>query len=287
MSANKEKAGWEQLRYALYSVKRSPMAMLGIAMIAVVVLVAIFAPVLVPHPERVYGINIMNQLKPPSAENPCGTDNHGRDIFGRIIYGARISLEVAIVVVSAATLLGTLLGLIAGFYGGLLGNLIMRITDAFLSFPALLLALCIQAVLGPKLINTMLALTLVWWTWYCRIVRGQVISIKEELYIESAKTIGAGSLRLMFRHILPNCMGPILVQNTLQMGYAVIAAAGLGFLGVGAQEPTPEWGLMVSSGRHFLPQWWWMSAFPGLAIFWLVLGFCLLGDAARDIYERD
>ena len=277
----------DQLRYGLYSIKRSPMAITGIVMIAVVVVVAIIAPLLAPHPDQVYSVNIKNQLRPPSLANPCGTDNHGRDILSRIIYGTRISLEVAIIVVSTATILGTILGLIAGFYGGLLGGLIMRITDAFLSFPPLLLALCIQAALGPSLINLMLALSLVWWTWYCRIVRGQVLSIKEELYIESAKTLGARNHRIIFRHILPNCLGPVLVQNTLQMGYAVIAAAGLGFLGVGAQEPTPEWGLMVSAGRHFMPQWWWMSTFPGLAIFWMVLGFCLLGDAIRDIYERN
>jgi len=280
-------AGWSQLRYALYSVRKSPMAITGIVMIAVVLLVAIFAPYLAPHPEQVYSVNIANQLQPPSWSNPFGTDDSGRDILSRIIYGTRISLQVAIVVVSAATVLGTMLGLIAGFYGGILGNLIMRITDAFLSFPPLVLALCIQAALGPKLINTMLALSLVWWTWYCRILRGQVLSVKEELYIESAKTIGASNLRIMFRHILPNCVGPVLVQNTLQMGYAVIAAAGLGFLGVGAQEPLPEWGLMIASGRNFMPQWWWMSTFPGLAIFWMVLGFCLLGDAIRDIYERN
>ena len=280
------KTGIHQLRYALYSIRESPMALVGIFMIAIIVVVAILAPYIVPHPEQVYDVNIKNRLQPPSREHLFGTDDHGRDILSRMIFGSRISLQVALIVVSSATLIGTTLGLIAGYYGGIIGTTIMRITDAFLAFPPLVLALCIQAALGPSISNTMIALSLVWWTWYCRIVRGQVLSIKEELYIESARTMGVRNFRMIFRHILPNCIGPILVQGSLQMGYAVIATASLGFLGIGAQEPLPEWGLMVASGRDFLPDWWWISTFPGSAIFWLVLGFCLLGDAIRDIYER-
>ena len=276
----------QQLRYALYSIRKSPMAMIGIFMIATVVAIAIFAPYLAPHPDEVYHVNIKIRLQPPNREHPCGTDDHGRDILSRMVYGSRISLQVAVIVVSLATLMGTTLGLVSGYYGGMIDNILMRITDAFLAFPPLVLALCIQAALGPSVSNTMIALSLVWWTWYARIVRGQVLSIKEELYIESARTMGVRNLRMMFRHILPNCVGPIIVQGTLQMGYAVIATASLGFLGVGAQEPLPEWGLMVASGRSFLPDWWWISTFPGFAIFWMVLGFCLLGDATRDIYER-
>jgi peptide/nickel transport system permease protein len=234
----------------------------------------------------VYHVDIKIRLQPPNKEHPFGTDDHGRDILSRMIFGSRISLQVAVIVVSLATLMGTTLGLVSGYYGGIIDNILMRITDAFLAFPPLVLALCIQAALGPSVSNTMIALSLVWWTWYARIVRGQVLSIKEELYIESARTMGVRNFRMMFRHILPNCAGPIIVQGTLQMGYAVIATASLGFLGIGAQEPIPEWGLMVASGRSFLPDWWWISTFPGFAIFWMVLGFCLLGDATRDIYER-
>jgi peptide/nickel transport system permease protein len=276
----------QQLRYALYSIRKSPMAMIGIFMIAAVVAIAIFAPHLAPHPDKVYHVNIKIRLQPPSREHPCGTDDHGRDILSRMLFGSRISLQVAVIVVSLATLMGTTLGLVSGYSGGMVDNVLMRITDAFLAFPPLVLALCIQAALGASVSNTMIALSLVWWTWYARIVRGQVLTIKEELYIESARTMGVRSLRMMFRHILPNCVGPIIVQGTLQMGYAVIATASLGFLGIGAQEPIPEWGLMVASGRSFLPDWWWISTFPGFAIFWMVLGFCLLGDATRDIYER-
>jgi len=262
------------------------MALIGIGMIAVVVIIALFAPYLAPHSEKVYDVSISDRLKSPDRVHPFGTDDLGRDIMSRMIYGSRISLYGAMIVAFFAALLGSTLGLISGYYGGVLGNIIMRITDAFLAFPPLVLALCIQAALGPSVTNTLLALILVFWTWYARIVRGQVLSIKEELYIESARTMAVGNLRMMFRHILPNCFGPIIVQGTLQMGYSVIAMAGLGFLGIGAQEPTPEWGLMVSSGRAFLPDWWWISTFPGFAIFWLVLGFCLLGDGLTDVYER-
>jgi len=278
--------GSRQLRYGLYSVRKSPMAMIGICIIATVVIIAIFAPYIAPHPDQVYDVNIKNRLRPPSGEHPFGTDDHGRDILSRTIFGSRISLQVAIIVVLLASLIGTVLGLISGYYGGRVGNVLMRITDAFLSFPPLVLALCIQAALGPSISNTMIALSLVWWTWYARIVRGQVLSIKEELYIESARTMGVRNFRMMFRHILPNCVGPIIVQASLQMGYAVIAMASLSFLGIGAQEPIPEWGLMVAAGRGLLPDWWWISTFPGFAIFLLVLGFCLLGDALTDIYER-
>lgn len=275
-----------QLRYALYNVKRSPMGMTGICIIAAITIIAIFAPYLAPHPDQVYRVDIKSKLQPPSRDHLFGTDDHGRDILSRTIFGSRISLQVSLIVVFLASLIGSILGLISGYYGGRIGNIIMRITDAFLSFPPLVMALCIQAALGPSISNTMIALSMVWWTWYARIVRGQVLSIKEELYIESARTMGVRHFRLMIRHILPNCIGPIIVQGSLQMGYAVIATASLGFLGVGAQEPIPEWGLMVATGRAFLPDWWWISTFPGFAIFLLVLGFCLLGDALTDIFER-
>ncbi len=276
----------DPVRYALYSVRRSPLAIVGIAMIMVVIGVAIFAPWIAPHPEQVYKVNIRAKLHPPSSEHWFGTDDLGRDVASRMIYGSRISVEIALVVVSFATSLGTILGLISGYYGGRLGNVIMRVTDAFLAFPPLILALSIQAALGKSVTNTMIALSLVWWTWYARLVRGQVLSIKEDLYIEAARMLGVSKIRMMLRHILPNCAGPIIVQATLQMGYAVITAAGLGFIGIGAQEPLPEWGLMIAKGRNFIPKWWWISTFPGFAIFWFVLGFCLFGDAIRDIYER-
>jgi peptide/nickel transport system permease protein len=276
----------DPMKYAIYSIKRSPLALVGIGMILTVLVTAAFAPWIAPHPDQVYKVNIKAKLQAPSAEHWFGTDDLGRDVASRMIFGARISVQIALIVVLLATSIGTILGLISGYYGGFLGNSIMRITDAFLAFPPLILALSIQAALGKSVTNTMIALALVWWTWYARLVRGQVLSIKEELYIEAARMIGISKLRMMLRHILPNCTGPIIVQATLQMGYAVITAAGLGFLGIGAQEPLPEWGLMIAKGRIFIPKWWWIATFPGFAIFWFVLGFCLLGDAIRDIYER-
>jgi peptide/nickel transport system permease protein len=274
------------VKYAVYSIRRSPLALVGIAMILTVLITAAFAPWIAPHPEQVFEVNIKEKLQPPSAEHWFGTDDLGRDVASRMIFGARISVQIALIVVTLAASAGTFVGLISGYYGGFLGNSMMRITDAFLAFPPLVLALSIQAALGRSITNTMIALALVWWTWYARLVRGQVLSIKEELYIEAARMVGVSKLRMMLRHILPNCTGPIIVQATLQMGYAVITAAGLGFLGIGAQEPLPEWGLMIAKGRIFVPKWWWISTFPGFAIFWFVLGFCLLGDAIRDIYER-
>lgn len=284
MKVNIIKSDWVQ--FASYQIRRSPLAILGIFIILTVILTAIFAPYIAPHPDQVYKINIENKLQPPSREHLFGTDHVGRDVFSRIIFGSRISLKIAIVVVSLAMLLGTIIGLIAGFFSGIIESIIMRVTDAFLSFPPLILALSIQAALGPSVTNIMIALPVVWWTWYARIVRGQVLSIKEESYIESARAMGASNFRIIFHHILPNCLSPIIIQSTLQMGYAVLTTAGLGFLGVGAQEPLPEWGLIVSSGRIYISFAWWMTTFAGIAIFWMVLGFCLLGDAIRDIFER-
>jgi len=284
MKVNIIKSDWVQ--FASYQIRRSPLAILGIFIVLTVILTAIFAPYIAPHPDQVYKINPENKLQPPSREHLFGTDHVGRDVFSRVIFGSRISLKIAIVVVSLATLLGTIVGLIAGFFSGIIESIIMRITDGFLSFPPLILALSIQAALGPSVANIMIALPIVWWTWYARIVRGQVLAIKEESYIESARAMGASNFRIMFHHILPNCLGPIIIQSTLQMGYAVLTTAGLGFLGVGAQEPLPEWGLIVSSGRIYISFAWWMATFAGIAIFWMVLGFCLLGDAVRDIFER-
>jgi peptide/nickel transport system permease protein len=278
------KSDW--FRFAVYQVRRSPLALAGIFMILSVVFVAIFAPYIASHPDQVYTVNMGNKLQPPSEEHFFGTDHVGRDVFSRILYGSRISLKISVVVVFFASVLGTTIGLLAGYFRGIPENIIMRITDAFLSFPPMLLALAIQAALGANVTNIMIALPVVWWTWYARIVRGQVLAIREEAYIESARAMGASNFRIMFRHILPNCLGPVIVQATIQLGYAILTTAGLGFIGIGAQEPLPEWGLVVASGRIYISFAWWISTFAGLAIFWTVLGFCLLGDAIRDIFER-
>jgi peptide/nickel transport system permease protein len=268
-----------------YIVKKSPLSLVGVLIIIVIMVFAIFAPWIAPYnPQK---IDLSQAFRPPSVRHLCGTDDLGRDIFSRIVYGARISLEIAFTVVSIAAVVGTVLGLISGYFGGTVDMVIMRVVDAFLAMPSLLLAMVGVAALGPSVFNTMLALSLVFWTWYARIVRGEVLRLRNTPLMTSLHSMGAGASRILFRHLLPNCIGPIAVQSTLQLGYAVLTSAALSFLGLGAQPPTPAWGLMVSTGRKYLPDSWWMITFPGLMIFLLVMGFILLGDTIRDVVSRD
>lgn len=272
-------------RRVLYIVRRSPLAIVGIALILMIAVMAIFAPWIAPYdPVRV---NLSQSFQPPSAAHLCGTDDMGQDIFSRIVYGSRVSLMVAFVVVGIAATVGTLIGLISGFFGGVIDMVIMRVVDAFLAVPSFVLAMVSAAALGPSIVNVMLALSIVWWTWHARIVRGEVLKLRGTEFMLSLRSMGARTPRILFRHLLPNCVGPIAVQTTLQLGLAVLTAAGLSFLGLGAQPPTPEWGLMVSVGRQYLPASWWMITFPGLMIFLLVMGFILLGDTIRDVVSRD
>jgi len=189
--------------------------------------------------------------------------------------------------VSIAATSGTLLGVISGYYGGMIDMIIMRIVDVFLAIPTFILAMVAAASLGPSITNVMLALSIIWWTWYARIVRGEVLKLKSMYFILAQKSLGARSSRIIFHHLIPNCAGPIIVQTTLQLGFAILTSAGLSFLGLGAQPPAPSWGLMVSDGRQYLPGYWWMATFPGTAIFLLVMGFLLLGDTIRDVLERE
>jgi len=272
-------------RYAWYIIKRSPLAVLGILLILMIVVPAIFAPWIAPYdPQK---IDFSRAFQPPSLRHLCGTDDLGRDIFSRIVYGARVSLKVAFVVVSIAATAGTILGLVSGYFGGIVDMFIMRLVDVFLAVPSFVLAMVGAAALGPSVTNVMLALSMVWWTWYARIVRGEVLKLKGTNLMLALQSIGAKTPRILFRHLLPNCVGPIAVQTTLQLGYAVLTSAALSFLGLGAQPPTPSWGLMVSVGRQYLPASWWMVTFPGMAIFILVAGFILLGDTVRDVLSRD
>ena len=268
-----------------YIVKKSPLSLVGVLIIIVIMVFAIFAPWITPYnPQK---IDLSQAFRPPSVRHLCGTDDLGRDIFSRIVYGARISLEIAFTVVSIAAVVGTVLGLISGYFGGTVDMVIMRVVDVFLAMPSLLLAMVGVAALGPSVFNTMLALSLVFWTWYARIVRGEVLRLRNTPLMTSLHSMGAGASRILFHHLLPNCIGPIAVQSTLQLGYAVLTSAALSFLGLGAQPPTPAWGLMVSTGRKYLPDSWWMITFPGLMIFLLVMGFILLGDTIRDVVSRD
>lgn len=256
---------------------------LGLATLILLVLAAIFAPFLAPAgPTQ---IMLPNKLLPPSLTHPFGTDDLGRDVLSRVIYGGRISLASGVVVVLIAMLLGVVLGLVAGYWGGVIDGVVMRVSDVFLSFPRLVLAMAIAASLGAGLINGMIAVALSWWPWYARLVRSQVLSLKQADFVTAASSIGASHVRIIVRHLLPNIVGLIAVQSSLDLGYAILFTASLSFIGLGAQPPTPEWGAMISQGRNYLLTHWWYPTFPGLAIFVAVLGANLFGDTLRDILD--
>jgi len=277
--------GKQDLLYIVYLLKHSPSAIVGLFLILVIVCIAIFAPLIATH--NPYKIDISNGLQSISRKHLFGTDVLGRDIFSRVIYGSRISLRIAFLAVSIATVTGTLVGAVSGYIGGTTDIIVMRIVDVFLSIPTFVLAMVGAAVLGPSINNLMLALCLVLWTWYARIARGEVLKIKNTRFILAVQALGASHLRILIYHLLPNSIAPIIVQATVQLGYVVLTSAGLSFLGIGAQPPAPSWGLMVSSGRYYLPDHWEMVTFPGLAIFCLVMGFMLVGDTVRDIVSRE
>lgn len=262
---------------------RNPPTLLGIFLILAFFFLAILAPFIATHDPL--AIDVFNRLQPLSKRHLLGTDELGRDVFSRVIYGTRLTLQAGVTIVGIAFVVGTILGAIAGFGGGWTETLIMRTVDVFMSFPALILALAVAAALGPSLIHAIIALSAVWWPWYTRLIRGQILSVKESVYVEAGKALGASSVRLLFRHVLPNCISPIVVLATLDMGYAILTAAGLSFIGVGAQPPSPEWGAMLSTGRSYITTAWWYPTFPGIALSLIVLGFNLLGDGFRDLLD--
>lgn len=263
--------------------RRNYAALVGLALVVMLVLVALFAPLLAPvSPDQQ---NLRARLQPPSLEHPLGTDEFGRSILSRVIYGARISLFTGLVPVAVAATLGTLIGLVAGFFRGRLDNILMRLMDILLSFPALLLALAVVGALGPGLLNAVIAVAVVGVPEYARIVRSVVLGTREEDYVQAARAVGAGGWRLMLRHILPSTLGPLTVQATLGIGFAILSMAGLSFLGLGVQPPTADWGEMLSRGRRYLPEASWLLIFPGLAISLTVLAFNLVGDGLRDALD--
>ena len=276
----------KKLQLSLHLIKNSPLTLIGLVIALILVIAALLAPYIAPYPQDAYGAAAPeNKFKPPSIEHWFGTDDLGRDIFSRVLIGSRISLRTALLVVALALLLGFPLGAAGGFLGGKTSELIMRITDIFLSFPSILLALVICLLLGPSINNVMIAIAVSWWPWYTRIAYSQAVSIRERPFIEAAKAVGIGKTKTVFRHVMPNSLAPVLVQATMDLGSVLLEATALSFLGLGAQPPQPEWGLMAYIGHNYLFINWWCSTFPGLAIFVTVLAFNLLGDGLRDILD--
>ena len=253
---------------------------LALGLVAIVLAAAALGGLLAPYPPN--GISLVERFAPPSASHLFGTDDYGRDIFSRVLAGAAISVEVAAVVISISVVVGTVLGALAGLIGGLADELIMRLTDLFLAFPALILAAAIAATWGGNLTTTVIALATVYWPWYARLVRGQVLSLREREYVTAARAMGAGPLDIMRTHLLPNVLPYVILQVSLDIGYVILYTSSLSFLGLGAQAPTAEWGAMMTDARGYMREAWWFPTFPGLALGLTVLGFNLLGDGLRD-----
>ncbi|WP_158059286.1 nickel transporter permease [Halorussus halophilus] len=257
--------------------------LVGLMFVLVVVVAAILAPLIAPAEPNEQ--DLLNRLEPPSTEHPMGTDQLGRDMLTRLLYGARITLRIAVTVVAITLAIGTIIGVVAGYAGGWVDEALMRFVDILLAFPGILLALVIAGILGPSLTNIMIALAVVGWTQYARIIRGSVLSVKEKEFIKAAQLMDVSRTRIVARHVLPNVITPVIVLATMDMAYVILGTAGLSFLGLGAQPPTPEWGTMLSQGRNYLQDAWWVVNFPGLAIMITVLGFNLLGDGLRDVLD--
>jgi peptide/nickel transport system permease protein len=284
---NPQRAAWlRQTRFLAWTLRGSASAMLGLALVAAFLLLAAIGPSLVPYPDDATGaMHLTQRLKPPSAAHWFGTDEMGDDIFSRVIIGTRTSLWVGLTITGLAGLIGVPLGIAAGYLGGRPRTIIMRITDIFLAVPGIVLALAIVAALGPGTIHGVLALTIVWWPGYVRLIEAKALTLRSEPYVEAARTMGAQHGWILLRHILPNCLSTLVVKASMDMGLAILAAASLGFIGLGAKPPEPEWGAMISVARSYMPDWWWYSFFPGLFIFLTVLGFNLLGDGLRDMLD--
>ena len=263
--------------------RRNKMALLGGIVVIGLILVAIFAPYIATH--NYSSQNLTNRLSAPSSEHFFGTDGYGRDVFSRVVWGSRVSLQIGFGAAGIALLIGIILGAIAGYYGGWVDNLIMRFTDIVMSIPALFLALTIISLFGASLVNTMIVIGIIYWTRTCRIVRGEFLSLRNKEFSEAARAIGSGDTRIIFRHLLPNAMAPIIVQGTLFIAQVILIESGLSFLGLGAQPPVPSWGNMLTEGYKFLSIAWWIATFPGLAILVMVLFFNLLGDGLRDALD--
>ena len=271
---------------AFYRFKSNPLALIGGFIVISVAIAAIFAPYLAPSPESAGSfVDFRNRHSPPSWQNPMGTDNVGRDILSRVIYGYRGSLGLVIGVLGVAVPFGVILGLVAGYFGGWIETIVMRFTDVMLALPPLAMALAITAVLSPNLINAMVAITMLWWTWHTRLIYRIVKSQMNEDYVEAALVAGASHSHILFKELLPNCFSAVAVKISLDAGFVILFGAALSFLGLGVQPPTPDLGTMVATGSEYMPEMWWQAVMPGLAILYAILGFNLLGDGLRDMLD--
>jgi peptide/nickel transport system permease protein len=265
---------------------RNPTAVIGSIIVIVVIFAALLAPVIAPHPDHAGAIvNFPARHLPPSAQYWFGTDDVGRDIFSRVLFGYRVSLMLAAVVLGFAVPLGAALGLIAGYFGGWAEIVIMRLTDVALAIPPLVMALAVTAVLTPNLIHAMFAIAALWWTWHTRLIFSIARTLRQQEFVEAARTLGASRFHILFRELLPNCASAILVKTSLDFGFVILIGAALSFLGLGVQPPTPDLGTMVASGADYLPDRWWESLLPGAAILFVAMGFNLLGDGLRDLFD--
>jgi len=258
--------------------------LVGVVIVAVFFVLALFGRVLAPHDPFAQDIT-GSKLLAPSWEHPMGTDELGRDVLSRVMTGTSVSLQVAAVVLGFAVTFGTLVGAVSGYFGGMVDEILMRITDMFLAFPALILAIAIAASLGRDLKYTMIALSTVFWPWYARLVRAQVLSIKERDFVTAGHSLGLSGPRLLLRHILPNAVSVVIIQLTLDVGYAILATSSLSFIGLGAQPPSPEWGTMITTARNYFREAWWYTTFPGLALTLTVFAFNVLGDGLQDALD--
>jgi peptide/nickel transport system permease protein len=270
---------------AVWWFRRDRIAVISLMFIGAVILIAILAPWLTPYPNQGRGEpSITERLQPPSQAHPFGTDSLGRDVLARVLFGARTALIAGIAIQAISVTFGTVLGALAGYSGGWLDEVIMRVTDVFLAFPPLLLAMTIAAVLQPSLQNAILAISMTWWPWYTRLTRGQAISVRERDYVKAARGIGVSDITIIVRHILPNVLTPVMVQATLDLGASILTVSALSFLGLGVPPPTPDWGGMISEGRVYIQNGrWWIPTFPGLALFLTIMSFNLLGDGVQIV----
>lgn len=275
----------DKFKHIWYNFSRNKLSVIGLVIVILVILLALLAPYVTPYPKHAAEfVDFGNTMKMPNSSYIFGTDIVGRDIFTRIIFAFRYSLLMGIVVIGLAAPPGVLAGLVAGYYKGTkIDTVIMRITDVFLAIPPLILALAITSILKPSMLNAMIAVTLMWWPWYARLIYGIASSLQNEFFVQAAEVTGASTFHILFREILPNCVSSIFTKMTLDMGFVIIMGASLSFVGLGAQPPTPDLGSMVADGAKYMPDQWWMTLFPALAIIIVVLGFNLMGDGLRDV----